>query len=51
MEVLMREINDLLSSKNVTIDILQWENEKLKKENEELKDELERYNKKEAGMI
>lgn len=51
METLMREINDLLSSKNATIDILQWENEKLKKENAELKDELERYNRKEAGMI
>ena len=51
METLMKEINDLLKSKNATIDILQWENEKLKKENAELKDELERYEKEKAGMF
>lgn len=41
METLMREINKILVSKNAEIDILKWENEKLKKENAELKTDNE----------
>lgn len=37
METLLKEINNILESKNAKIDLLEWEVKKLKEENEELK--------------
>lgn len=43
MRVLMQELNDLLADKNGRIAILEWENEKLRKEISELKNDIEKY--------
>ena len=43
MEALMKAINDILAEKDRKISILEWENEKLKKENEELKNDVQMY--------
>lgn len=48
METLMKEINALLEDKNTTITLLQWENEKLKKEVADLKNDIEKYKENEA---
>lgn len=51
METLLKEINKLLESKNETIDILRWENERLKKENEDLKCDIEKYKENEVQRV
>lgn len=49
METLLKEINDVLKSKNARIAILEWENEKLRKENAELKNDVEKYEENEVN--
>ena len=49
MEALFREINDILKSKNAKIAILEWENEKLRKEIAELKNDIEKYKENEVN--
>lgn len=41
MEALMKAINDILESKDTTISLKKWENERLQRENAELKKEIE----------
>lgn len=51
METLMKEINKLLETKNADIDILRWENERLRAENTELKNDIEKYKENEAQRV
>lgn len=48
MKTLLQELDNILADKNGKIAILEWENEKLKKENAELKNDIEKYKENEA---
>ncbi len=51
METLWKEISKLFEAKNTQIDVLRWENEKLKKENAELKNDIEKYKENEVNRV
>lgn len=51
MEALMRAIDKILNDKNTEIDILRWENERLRKENAELKNDIEKYKENEVNRV
>ena len=48
MEALLRAINKILIEKDDDIDMLKWENERLKAEVKELKKDIEKYKENEA---
>lgn len=50
MKTLLQELDNILVDKNGRIAILEWENEKLKKEIAELKNDIEKYKENEARM-
>lgn len=50
MKTLFQELDNILVDKNGRIAILEWENEKLKKEIAELKNDIEKYKENEARM-
>ena len=51
METLLKEINKLIEAKNDEIDILRWENERLKKDVADLKADIEKYKENEVNRI
>jgi hypothetical protein len=51
MEALMRAIDKILKDKNTEIDLLRWENERLRKENAELNIDIEKYKENEVNRI
>ena len=51
METLMREINKVIESKNTDIEILKWENERLRAEIAELKEDIEKYKENEVKGV
>lgn len=51
METLMRAIDKILKDKNTEIDLLRWENERLKEKNKELEIDIEKYKENEVNRI
>ena len=51
METLLKEINNVLISKNTELELLRWENERLKRENAELKQDIEKHKQNEVNSI
>lgn len=51
METLLKEINNLIETKNLEIFLLKTENERLKTENAELKNDIEKYKENEVNRV
>ena len=49
METLMRAIDKILKDKNTELDLLRWENERLRGEIKELKNDIEKYEENEVN--
>ena len=51
MEALFKAINDVLQSRDDSIYLLEWENERLKAEIAELKNDIEKYKENEVNRV
>ena len=51
MDALFKAINDILQSRDDSIYLLKWENERLKAEIAELKNDIEKYKENEVNRV
>ena len=51
MDALLKAINDVVQSRDDTIYLLKWENDKLKAEIAELRKDIEKYKENEAKRV
>ena len=51
MEALMKAFNDMFKQKDERIELLEWENKRLKAENAELKNDIEKYEENETHFV